>query len=244
MRNVKVVVEYDGTDFFGFQYQPNVATIQGELEKTLAKVVKEKVIVYGSGRTDSGVHALGQVISFRTQGTIPVDRLCLAMNSLLPTSISAVEAEEVDDDFHARYSARSRRYRYDILNRRHRSALESRFTWYLQKELDLSSMKQGAAHLIGVHDFSSYASGDRDDKSSVREMQNISIERKDDLIRIEVTANAFLRSMVRVIVGTLVEVGLGKRRSSEMLDILDARDRGRAGKTAPACGLCLAEVEY
>ena len=244
MRNVKVVVEYDGADYFGFQYQPNVPTIQGELERVLSKIVKEKVTVYGSGRTDAGVHAAGQVINFKTEGSIPTDRICVAMNTLLPRSISALDACEVDERFHARYSARSRLYRYDILNREYKSALMGRYTWHVRSLLDAEAMREGAQYLCGVHDFSSFCCADSDDKTSVRRLIAIDVQRQDGHVIIEVRANAFLRSMVRVVVGTLVEVGLGKRSGSEILDILKAMDRRAAGKTAPPQGLCLMEVEY
>lgn len=244
MRNVKVVVEYDGTDYFGFQYQPNVPTIQGELERVLARILKEKVTVYGSGRTDAGVHAAGQVINFRTRGTIPIERLCIAMNSLLPVSIAALEAEEVGPQFHARYSAKSRLYRYDILNREVKSALQGRYCWHVRHPLDVDTMRKSAQCLIGVHDFTSFAVADRDESSTVRNMMSVDVSRAGEHVIIEMRANAFLRSMVRVIVGTLVEVGLGLRPCSDMLKILEAGDRRLAGKTAPPHGLCLMEVEY
>lgn len=245
MRNIRLVVEYDGTDWFGFQFQPDKPTIQAELERVLEKILKERVVVYGSGRTDAGVHAAGQVISFRTVGTIPIDRLTLAMNSLLPDSIVAISAEEVDNDFHARYSAKSRVYRYDILNAPRRSALDGRWSWHVRQPLDVETMAEAGRELVGVHDFTSFCCADRDDGSPIREMMSVSVtrERGDHLI-IEMRANAFLRSMVRVIVGMLVEIGQGRRGANEMKTILEARDRRVAGKTAPARGLCLVDVEY
>ncbi len=244
MRNVKVVVQYDGTDYFGFQYQPGVPTIQRELERVLSTITKERVTVYGSGRTDTGVHAAGQVISFRTGGTIPVEKLCIAMNSLLPGSIAAVEAAEVEPDFHARYSAVSRLYVYDILNREVPDAFASRFSWHVRHALDVQSMDDSAGALLGVHDFSSYACADRDEGSPMRDLLEIGANRVGEHVFIAMRANAFLRSMARIIVGTLVEVGLGMRSGSDIGEILDAADRRLAGKTAPAQGLCLAEVEY
>ena len=244
MRNVKVVVEYDGTDYFGFQFQPDKPTIQGEIERILEKILKEKVTVYGSGRTDAGVHAAGQVISFRTAGTIPIDRLCAAMNSLLPRDIAALRASEMDSEFHARYSAKSRLYRYDILSRDTKSALRGRFCWHVSRPLDVDAMCEAATALLGVHDFTSFARVDKDEGSPVRDMIQIDVRRDGDLVTIEMRANAFLRSMVRVIVGALVEVGLGRRPGSDVRSILEARDRGAAGKTAPPQGLCLVEVEY
>ncbi|MHB9036049.1 MAG: tRNA pseudouridine(38-40) synthase TruA [Armatimonadota bacterium] len=244
MRNVKVVVEYDGTDYHGFQYQPGVPTIQGELERVLGKIVKEKVTVYGSGRTDAGVHAAGQVINFRSCGSIPTDRICVAMNALLPQGIAAVCATEADDDFHARYSAKSRLYRYDILNRDVRSALVGRFSWHINRPLDIDAMNEAAGCLLGVHDFSAFWCAKGDDHCPVRNMMSIGVERANEHVIVRMRANAFLRSMVRVIVGTLIEVGLGKLPGCAVCEILEARDRKAAGKTAPPQGLSLMEVEY
>lgn len=244
MRNIKVVVGYDGSDYSGFQYQPNARTIQGELERVLGLIVKEKVTVYGSGRTDAGVHAEGQVINFRTEGSIPIDKLCIAANSLLPPSIVAVEASEVDADFHARYSAKSRLYVYDIGNRDMPSALESRYCWHVSRPLDVEAMKESAKSLVGIHDFYSFACAGRDDGSPVRELMEMAVERRGEHVIVTMRANAFLRSMARIIVGTLVQVGLGTRPGSDVERILQARDRRLAGKTAPAHGLCLKEVQY
>ncbi len=244
MRNVMVVVQYDGTDYYGYQYQPEVPTIQGVLERVISRIVKERVTVYGSGRTDAGVHAAGQVINFRTAGSIPIDRMCVAMNSLLPPSIAAVEADEVDEYFHARYSARSRLYSYDILNREVPNALQSRFSWHIKRQLDVEAMQRSAQVLVGVHDFSSFACADRDDGSPMRDLEEIEVRRSGEHVFITLRANAFLRSMARITVGTLVEVGLQLRPDSDVKRILEAADRRMAGKTAPAHGLCLMDVEY
>lgn len=244
MRNIKVVVGYDGTDYFGFQYQPEAPTIQGELERVLSRIVKDEVTVYGSGRTDARVHATGQVISFRTAGTIPIEKLCVAMNSLLPDSIAAMEAEEMDESFHARYSAISRLYVYDILNRDVPDALDSRFCWHVRHPLNVTQMNESARPLLGVRDFSSFACADRDDGSPMRDLREIGVTRIGEHVIIAMRANAFLRSMARIIVGTLVEVGMGIRPGSDVERILEAADRRQAGKTAPARGLCLKEVEY
>jgi len=244
VRNIKVVVSYDGTDYFGFQYQPGVPTVQAELERVLALITKEKVTVFGSGRTDAGVHAEGQVINFRTEARIPIDKLCVAMNSLLPPSVAAMEASEVDADFHARYSARARLYAYDILNRETPHALQARYSWHVRRPLNVEAMSVAAKPLVGVCDFTSFACADRDDGSPVRDMMSIDVERRGEHVIVSMRANAFLRSMARIIVGTLVEVGLGIRSASEVENILEARDRRTAGKTAPPHGLCLKEVEY
>jgi len=167
------------------------------------------------------------------------------MNSLLPPSIAALAAIEVDEAFHARYSAKSRLYRYNILNRETRSAIAGRFCWHVRRPLDVDAMNDAAQCLVGVHDFTSFASADRDDEGSlVRCVSEIGVCRDGERVVLTIRANAFLRSMVRTIVGTLVEAGVGKRPRSDILDILEARDRARAGKTAPPHGLCLVEVEY
>ncbi|MCX6343675.1 MAG: tRNA pseudouridine(38-40) synthase TruA [Armatimonadetes bacterium] len=244
MRNVKVVVEYDGADYFGFQYQPGAPTIQGELERVLEKIVKERITIYGAGRTDTGVHAAGQVFNFRTDCGIPIDRVCIAMNTLLPRGIAAVEACEVENDFHARHSARSRLYRYDILNRDTRSALTGRYCWHVRRPLDVESMDRSAQCLLGEHDFSAFEGAGSETRNKVRNMMFVDVKRCGEQVIIELRANAFLRSMVRNIVGTLVEVGLGKRPASQVEEILRSRDRCAAGKIAPPQGLCLVEVEY
>ncbi len=244
MRNVKVVVEYDGADYLGFQYQPGVPTIQRELERVLKKIVKERVTIYGSGRTDTGVHAAGQVINFRTNCGIPIDRVCIAMNTLLPRSIAAIEACDVENDFHARHSAKSRLYRYVILNRDTRSALMGRYCWCVSRPLDVELMNRSAQCLLGEHDFSAFEGSGSEIKTKVRNMMFVDVKRCGEQVIIELRANAFLRSMVRNIVGTLVDVGLGKRPVSQLEEILRSRDRCLAGRTAPPQGLCLVAVEY
>jgi tRNA pseudouridine38-40 synthase len=244
LRNIKAVVEYDGTDYFGFQLQPRVPTIQKELEWALGKIAGHSVRIIGSGRTDAGVHAAGQVVNFRTEGTIPTDRICIAMNSLLPGAIVVLSAEEVDESFHARYSAKSRLYRYDILNRDTPSALMSRYCVHVRDELNVDAMIEAGRCLIGVHDFASFASADGEEESTVRNLTQFEVRRSGEHLILDFRANAFLRSMVRTIVGTLLEVGRGRRDAEEMRSILDARDRRVAGKTAPPHGLCLMEVEY
>jgi len=244
VRNVKVVVEYDGADFYGFQYQPGVPTIQGELERALSKMTKAPVTVYGAGRTDAGVHAAGQVTNFRTDGSIPTERVCAAMNALLPRSISAISAEEVPDDFHARYSAVSRLYRYDILNRPVRSALLARYCWHVPQALDEEAMAEAAKPLVGVHDFAAFGSVERDGDCTVRDCKSLCVERNGDHLIIDIRANAFLRSMVRAIVGTLTDIGLGRKSVSEIVGILDSKDRSLCGAVSPPMGLCLVEVEY
>ena len=244
MRNVKVVVEYDGTDYFGFQRQPGRRTIQGELEWALGRITKEPVKVVGAGRTDAGVHALRQVISFTTGGTIPTEKIPVALNSLLPRDIVARDAAEVPPSFNARYSAKSRAYNYIVLNDKLPSALFGRFSWYVPDELDLRAMRRAAAHLVGTHDFTSFSAADTEESGRIRELTELSIRRSGEFVVFELRANAFLHSMARIIVGTLVEVGQGRRRADEVGQILDAKDRRLAGRTAPPQGLVLVDVVY
>jgi tRNA pseudouridine38-40 synthase len=244
MRNIKVVIEYDGTDYFGFQRLPGRRTIQGALEWALTRITKEPIKIAGAGRTDSGVHALGQVISFRTQGTIPTEKIPVALNSLLRRDIVAREASEEPASFHARFSAKARAYRYVILNDAVPSALFGRFSWYVPINLDVDAMNKAAGHLVGIHDFTSFSMTQMDTPTRVRDLTEISICRKDGLVIFDLKANAFLHSMARIIVGTLVEVGHGKRRPMEIKDILEQKDRRLAGKTVPPQGLVLMEVTY
>jgi len=244
VRNIKAVVEYDGTDFSGFQRLPKRRTIQGELERALAQVMKEPVRVVGAGRTDAGVHAAGQVISFKTECAIPIERVCVALNSALPRDIAVKTAEEVPLDFSARYSARSRKYEYSILIADQPSALRGRFAWQVSSELDLPAMREASAFLLGKHDFAAFSLSRSDGKTTVREVKSIEIDRRDDVVLIVLEANGFLHSMARRIVGTLVEVGQGRRPPEDLKTILESKDRSTAGKTAPARGLCLIEVEY
>jgi len=244
MRNVKAVVEYDGTDYFGFQRQSRRRTIQGELESALTLVMKEPVRVVGASRTDTGAHARGQVISFKTTCGIPIERMCVALNSALPPNIVLADAEEVGPDFHARYSALLRTYEYLILNAERPSAMFGRFTWHVPGKLNLAAMRRAATHLVGTHDFSAFSTSRRDGKSAVRSLTALDIRKRSDVVTFVLTANGFLHGMVRGIVGTLVEVGQGRRKPDDVKTILDSKDRSAAGKTAPARGLCLIKVAY
>lgn len=244
MRNIKVAVEYDGTDYFGFQRQPGKRTIQGKLESALTRILKETVTVKGAGRTDAGVHALGQVVSFRTGGAIPTEKIAVAMNSALPNDIVARDAVEAPDEFHARYSARSRVYRYVILNDEISSALSGRFVWQFPYYLDAARIRRAAKELVGVHDFTSFSAAGMETAHRTRELKKLTVRRSGKFVVFELEANAFLHSMARIIVGTLVDIGQGKFEPKEITRILDAKDRRLAGKTAPPGGLALMEVTY
>lgn len=244
MRNLKVVIEYDGTEFYGFQKMPSLPTVQGALEEMLTEIVQEPIKITGAGRTDTGVHAAGQVINFRTMGRIPASRLPVAMNSLPPFTIVARHAEEVPVSFHARRDAKSRIYRYAILNRQYPSVFLRRFSFYMPKALDADKMAKAAAVLVGSHDFSSFRAAGTEITTPIREVMRLEVARKGPMILITCEANGFLRSMVRNITGALLEAGLGKLDADGMRRILDARDRAAAPATAPAQGLCLMRVNY
>lgn len=245
MLNIKAVVEYDGTDFFGFQRQPSKPTVQGELERALAKLFKEDTHkIVGAGRTDGGVHATGQVVSFQIPETFPADRIRPAVNRLLPISIRLRRAEVVEEEFHARFSAKSRTYVYVVLNRDEPTALLTRYTWHQRNPLDLDAMRTATAGLVGRQDFASFGVPERTGASTVRRILNLEIKRRKDAVFCKVRADAFLRGMVRAIVGTLVDVGIGKRSPAEVTEVLLACDRQRAGVSAPPRGLYLTRVEY
>jgi tRNA pseudouridine38-40 synthase len=240
----KLIVEYDGTAYAGWQRQPNQPTVQAALEDLLQRITHTHVPVTGAGRTDAGVHALGQVASFRSDKTLSVKEWLRALNGLLPPDISVRSVESVSDDFHARYSARRKQYEYRILNRAERSALDRNRAWHVRERLDLDAMRDAARLLVGRHDFSSFQGHPTDTENPVCDLTTLNLLQEHTLIRIEVQADRFLKHMVRAIAGTLVEVGQGKRQPQAMKDILDARDRRSAGITAPAHGLYLLHVEY
>lgn len=245
MANIKVVLEYDGTNFFGFQRQPARPTIQGELERALAQIFRgEHVKVIGAGRTDAGVHALGQVINFHAPRPFPVEQICSALNGNLPPTIRAKSAEEVLPSFHARYSALARTYVYVILNRQVPSAFLARYAWRLAGRLDVEAMRTAGETLLGTHDFASFGLPDHPGGPTVRHIYDFRIAWKKDGLFIKIRANAFLRGMARAIVGTLAQVGQGKRKPEEMMGILDSRDRRVAGVSAPPQGLFLTRVDY
>jgi tRNA pseudouridine38-40 synthase len=243
LRKVKATIEYDGTRYAGFQGQPNQLTIQKELEQALAAVTQEETKVVGAGRTDAGVHAKGQVVHFVTAWKRSLDELQRAFNALLPRDIAVRQMTWVTPDFHARFSAVSREYRYTILNRQVRSPLEARYAYQYASALDAGAMAEAVRCLLGRHDFASFGQPTQGD-STVREAIHASCARENDHIYVDLTANAFLRRMVRTVVGTLVLVGAGRMSPPDVNRILQARDRSQAGAPAPAHGLCLMTVNY
>lgn len=246
MRNIRLTVSYDGTDYHGFQSQPNTdRTIQGQLEKAIHKLTGEELHVIGSGRTDAGVHARGQVVNFHTSSSIPISRWAFALNSILPHDIIITEAMEAPADFHARKSAISKTYRYSICNNRFPDVLARRIQYHVPLPLAYEPMQQALDCLIGEHDFTSFCSVKSTQLSHVRTIYEARLERENDgLYHIYVTGNGFLYNMVRIIAGTVIEVGLGKRTVEQFRSLLTEKDRTKGGITAPPHGLVLWQVNY
>ena len=244
MKRIKMTVAYDGTGYCGWQLQPNGVTIEEILNGTLSELLKEPVCVIGASRTDSGVHALGNVAVFDTESRIPGEKLCYAVNQKLPEDIRVLESEEVPLDWHPRKQNSVKTYEYRILNCRISVPTRRLYAHFCYYSLDVEKMRQGAAYLLGEHDFKSFCSNKRMKKSTVRRMDQIGIHTDGTKVVFTYTGNGFLYNMVRILTGTLLEVGLGKRRPEEMKAVLEARNREAAGATAPPEGLFLMQVEY
>ena len=240
----RVVIEYDGTDFCGFQYQPELRTIANELEKSVSRIFAMPIKVTCAGRTDAGVHATGQVISFVAHDRFPIEKLGLALNSAFPRDLTARDAARVDDSFSARFSALERRYVYRVVNRRYPSAVLRRFVHHEHRALDDDRMREAARHLIGEHDFLTFCGVFPESGGTVRDIAEIAIERMGERLAFRIRGRSFLHRMVRIVVGTLLDVGAGKTEPGAVRDMLAARDRRAAGATAPACGLTFASVVY
>jgi tRNA pseudouridine38-40 synthase len=244
MRQVRLVVEYDGTALCGWQRQPNGPTVQEHLEVALATLLQHAATVTGASRTDAGVHARGQVATFRTERTIPLHGIRRGLNSLLPDAIAIREAAEAPDEFHARFSASGKHYRYTILARPDRSPRWRDRAWHHAKPLDRDAMRAAAAVLVGEHDFAAFRAAGCSAKTTIRRIDSIELADDGELVQIDVRGNAFLRNMVRILVGTLVEAGTGDRTPAQVVEILANRDRTKAGITAPPQGLELVSVRY
>lgn len=244
MRTLKLVLEYDGFDYYGWQVQAEAPTIQGVVEKALGEILGERVRVSGAGRTDAKVHAIGQVASFRCASAIPAAALQRALNSLLPRDVVAHEVQDVPAEFHARFSAVGKVYAYRILNRPLRAPLRLRYVWHIRQPLDVTAMATAGSYLQGTHDFASFQAAGSAVHTTARTLRQLTISRDGDEVVLSCTANGFLRHMVRNIVGTLVEVGRGARQPADIKRILDAHDRRQAGLTAPPQGLYLVQVLY
>ena len=244
MRTLKLLLEYDGTGFSGWQVQPGKRTIQGDIEKVLAKLLGEKVTLIGAGRTDAGVHAKGQVASFQTRSQRSPEVILRALNAGGDRDITVREVVDLgeDSEFHARFSAKSRIYEYRIIQGR--SPLRRRFAWEVTYPLDAGKMGQASKCLVGKHDFTSFSSARAEVKTRICVVKNAGWYEERERLVFRIEADRFLQAMVRSLVGTMVDIGRGRFKPNEMRGILAARDRSLAGKTAPAHGLCLVQVNY
>lgn len=253
MRNIKLLIEYDGTNYCGWQIQGRnqkseiriqKKSVQGILEKVLARVLQEKTKLIGSGRTDAGVHARGQVANFRTKSALDCPSIQKALNSILPHDIRIEQVKPVQPQFHARFKAKSKLYCYTIVNNSFASPFQYRWCHLVKHPLDIKKMRQGSCYLIGKHNFRSFQSNDHQQRPSLRTIKRLNIRNSRDMIYLDVEADGFLYRMVRNIVGTLLEVGRGRLKPESIKQILRAKNRIYAGPCAPAKGLCLMEVRY
>lgn len=250
MQYVRAIVAYDGTDFFGFQLQASGRTVQGVLEAALGHLTGAEIRVVGSGRTDAGVHALGQVVAFRTSWRHDLNELHRALNAVLPPDIAVVELGEASDGWHPRFSAKWRHYRYTVLNCPVRSPLMRRYAHLVTQPLRLDQLQHAADMLLGEHDFASFGRAMQADETTVRVIHRAEWNEVDHLLTFDVVGNAFLRGMVRALVGSMLRVGLSAGRPDDqwtverLTEVLAACDRSKAAAPAPACGLCLVHVEY
>lgn len=245
MRRILLVIQYDGTDYHGFQRQEaRLRTVQGELEAGLERVLSEEVTVAGAGRTDARVHAIGQVATFDTSRPIPVENVAGALNSTLPMDVAVVSAEEVELSFHPRRDARGKQYCYRILNRKLPSPFINRYAWQVREPLDEARMQAAAEILVGEHDFAAFCASGSAVKTTMRKLHRVDVSREGDTVEVRIEGNGFLYMMVRIIVGTLVEVGAGRMPAERVAEILAGCDRRAAARTAPPQGLTLIEVSY
>jgi tRNA pseudouridine38-40 synthase len=244
MRNIKLTIEYDGANYVGWQVQPNGISVQQVLEEALAKILKEPARLTSSGRTDSGVHAKGMVAAFRTDLNIPLKAFRDGINSILPYDVAVHEAVEMPQEFHPRMDALGKHYRYTILNTKLRSPLKRSISWHIKNELDLEAMRKAARHFLGEKDFAAFRAANCCAKTTVRRIDSMEITRDCEFVFIDVKGSGFLRNMVRVIAGTLVDVGRRIMMPDDIPGLLEGCDRRKSGVTAPPQGLCLVEVFY
>lgn len=244
MRNIKLVVEYDGTNYAGWQRQNNAITIQQKVEEAIQNITGKFSEVTGSSRTDAGVHAKGFVCNFLTESKIPSENFKKALNSFLPKDIVIVKSEEVETSFHARFNSVGKRYVYTILTGNQRAAIGRNYIYYFHRKLDIEKMKIASKYILGTHDFSAFKNAGSSVKTSVRTIKELNIVEDGNMIKFSIMGDGFLYNMVRIIVGTLLEVGVGRFEPEYVVDILSSKERSKAGKSVPANGLCLEEVFY
>ena len=253
-RNLLLTIEYDGSEFSGWQRQPERRTVQGELERVLSKVCGVPVQINGTSRTDAGVHGLGQRASFKLKSGIPTDKIKLAANNILAGGknlaasvgdVRILNVEEMPSEFHARFDAKGKKYRYVIFNGDDQNIFRRKYCYQVQKPLDVEAMQKAAEHIVGTHDFACFQSaGGQERETTVRTVFGLDVFRNDQDVVIEISGDGFLYNMVRIITGTLVEVGLGRRNADDLVGIIESADRTKAGHKAPAEGLYLVEVYY
>lgn len=244
LKRVMMRVAYDGTAYCGWQLQPGKPTIEGELNRALLELLGEEITVIGASRTDAGVHSLGNVAVFDTDTRIPADKICFALNQRLPEDIVVQESTEVAADFHPRHRNSRKTYEYRILNRKMPLPTMRHDTYYYYRKLDVKAMQRAADHLVGVHDFKSFCSVHSQAETTVREIYSCDVVRDGEIVRIRVTGAGFLYNMVRIIAGTLIQVGLGEYAPEQIDAILEGCDRSLAGPTAPAHGLTMIGIEF
>ena len=244
MRNIKLTIEYDGTSYGGWQKQKNNRTIQQCIEETIRLLTGEEVELIGSSRTDAGVHAKGMVANFITNSQIPADKFREAINTKLPDDIGIIKSEEVDKNFHSRYDSKGKTYCYTLVNRYEKVCIGRNYVYQVRDELNYNLMKEAAKYFLGKHDFKAFKTNGSSVKTSVRTISGLELELKDDVIKIFVSADGFLYNMVRIIVGTLIEVGKGKIKPEDIESIIKNGDRSKAGPCVPPNGLVLEKVFY
>ena len=244
-KNYKIIISYDGSRYYGWEHQPNTdLTIQGKLESVLARLASTDIEIIGAGRTDAGVHAKGMTANFLLNTDLSTSEIRDYFNRYLPDDICVTEVHEASERFHSRYNALGKTYQYTCYCGHLKPIFDRKYVYCLDKTPDLNLMKEAASYLIGSHDFAAFCSNPRMKKSTVRKVDMIDISRKGDYIHFTYHGTGFLQHMIRILTGTLLEVGFGKRSPENMLELIESRNRSLAGATAPACGLCLIEVDY
>lgn len=244
MRNIKLTLEYDGTNYLGWQRQPKGSTVQGAVEEALRKLTKEEASIIGCSRTDSKVHAKRYICNFKTNSRIPAESFREALNFHLPEDIAVIDSVQVDEEFHARYNCIGKMYSYTIVNTKSRMPMCRNFAYHVKHELNIDRMKEAAKFFIGTHDFEAFRNLGSSVKTTVRTITKLEVVKDNEYIKIYIAADGFLYNMVRIIVGTLIDVGMGKKEPSDIKMILESKERKNAGKTCPPQGLCLFEVYY
>lgn len=244
MKNIFIEIEYDGTNYCGWQVQRNGMTVQQKIEEAIKETTGEDIRINGAGRTDAGVHALGQTATFNSETKIRPEIISKALNQRLPEDISIVSSREVPMDFHARFSATGKVYRYLIFNRQQRSPFHENKAYRYGKSLDLTAMKESLVHFTGTHDFQTFMASGSTVEDTVRRIDRLELDKTGDLITIEIEGNGFLYNMVRIIAGTILECGEGRKKPEDIPGIIDSCNRKRAGRTLPGHGLYLMKVKY